>query len=473
MNLDNNIIPDNVDTIHLTAVCGTGMGALACILKDMGYTITGSDHKVYPPISDFLFDKGIHVIENFHGDNLSYRPDLVIIGNAVTKNNPEAVAVESMGLNFCSMPQALNRFMVGSKHPVMVTGTHGKTTTSSLMAWILFCAGLDPGFMIGGILNNFNSNYRVGSGPHVVIEGDEYDTAFFDKGPKFLHYKPTVTILTGIEFDHADIFNDIMQIESVFEMLISGLSKDSALIAFNENDRVLKLMERATCRTFTYGAQTDAFWRMGDIHIDPPWSKFDVYRGGNLYGRFKTRLMGKHNVMNALSVIAACDDLRIPEDTIGKALETFAGVKRRQEIRGRKKGITVMDDFAHHPTAVRETLKGVRSFFRAGRIIAVFEPRTNTSMRNTFQATYSESFDSADMICIRQPPLLDKIPEGERFSSEQLVGDLKKKGKNAVYFPDTPKIIDFLVSEARSGDLILIMSNGGFDNIHEKLLNSL
>ena len=473
MDSDKNIIPNNVNTIHLTAVCGTGMGALACMLKDMGYTITSSDHKVYPPISDFLFDKGIHIIENFHGSNLSHKPDLVIIGNAVTKHNPEALEVESMGLNYCSMPQALNRFMAAGKHPIMVTGTHGKTTTSSLMAWILFSAGVDPGFMIGGILNNFNSNYRVGNGPHVVIEGDEYDTAFFDKGPKFLHYAPLVTILTGIEFDHADIFKDILHIESAFEKLISGLPGDSTLIAFNENERVLKLLKQAKCRTLTYGTTQNAFWRVGDITMDPPWSSFDVYRDGKPFGEFKTRLMGEYNIINVLSVIASSDNLGISKEAIGKALETFSGVKRRQQIRGCKNGITVMDDFAHHPTAVRETINGVRPFFRNGRIIAVFEPRTNTSMRNTFQETYSKSFDSADIICIRKPPLLEKIPEGERFSSEQLVDDLKKQGKNAIYFPDTNKIIEFLVSSATPGDLILIMSNGGFDNIHENLLKRL
>jgi len=473
MNLEKNNIPDNIKTIHLTAVCGTGMGALACMLKEMGYTVTGSDHKVYPPISDFLFEKEIPIIENFHGDNLLYKPDLVIIGNAVTKNNPEAVQTDSMDLNFCSMPQALNRFMAHNKKPILVTGTHGKTTTSSLMAWLLFCADLDPSFMIGGILNNFNSNYRLGNGPHIVLEGDEYDTAFFDKGPKFLHYTPLITILTGIEFDHADIFRDIRHIESVFEKLVSGLPKDSSLIAFSGNKRVIKLAQQAKCRTLTYGVQQDAFWRMGNITVDPPWSVFDVYRDGKSFGSFKTKLMGEYNIMNALSVIASADNLHIPKETIAKALETFTSVKRRQEIRGCKNGITVMDDFAHHPTAVRETVQGVKPFFQDGRVIAVFEPRTNTSMRDIFQQTYTESFDSADIICIRKPPLLDKIPEGERFSSKQLASDLKNKGKNALYFPDTQRIIDFLVSEAKAGDLILIMSNGSFDNIHDRLLKEL
>lgn len=470
MNLEKNNIPDNIKTIHLTAVCGTGMGALACMLKEMGYTVTGSDHKVYPPISDFLFEKGIHVLENFQKDHLSYKPDLVIIGNAVTKNNPEVVQADSMGLNYCSMPQALNRFMAHNKKPILVTGTHGKTTTSSLMAWLLFCADLDPSFMIGGILNNFNSNYRLGNGAHIVIEGDEYDTAFFDKGPKFLHYTPLITILTGIEFDHADIFRDIRHIESVFEKLVYGLPKDSTLIAFNENKRVIKLTQQAKCRTLTYGVQQDAFWRMGNITVDPPWSVFDVYRNGKSFGSFKTKLMGEYNIMNALSVIASADNLHIPKETIAKALETFTSVKRRQEIRGCKNGITVMDDFAHHPTAVRETVQGVKPFFQDGRVIAVFEPRTNTSMRDIFQQTYTDSFDLADIVCIRKPPLLDKIPEGERFSSKQLASDLKNKGKNAIYFPDTQKIIDFLVSEAKAGDLILIMSNGSFDNIHDRLL---
>ncbi len=473
INLDNNKITENVRTIHLTAVCGTGMGALACMLKEMGYEVTGSDHKVYPPMSDFLLEKGIRIFDGFDGRHLEYRPDLVIIGNAVSKDNPEVIKVDEMGLAFCSMPQALNRFAAKDKKPVLITGTHGKTTTSSLMAWIIQEAGLDPTFMIGGILNNFNSNYRLGQGPYVVIEGDEYDTAFFDKGPKFLHYDPHVAILTSVEFDHADIFRDFDHVKQAFDKLLSGIKEHSTLIAYDNDPAVQELIQNRVCGIQTYGGKPDSSWCLDKVSITPPYSVFDVKKHGKIFGRFKTMLMGNHNLLNALAVIAAADSMGISKSNLQKALESFKNVKRRQEVRGVKNNITVMDDFAHHPTAVRETIAAVKPFYPEGRLVAVFEPRTNSSMRDIFQDIYPESFYMADLICIRRPPLLEKIPDGQRFSSEKLVSDLKQKGKEAFYFPDTDAIIAFLVKEARAGDVLLIMSNGGFDNIHARLIEAL
>lgn len=470
---DRNTIPDGVRRIHLIAICGTGMGALACMLKDLGFDVVGSDQKVYPPMSDFLRNRGILIHDGFDGRNFSPRPDLVVVGNAVSITNPEVVRMFDMGLPYCSMPQAINRFIGAGKKPVLVAGTHGKTTTSSMIAWILHKSGLDPTFFIGGILNNFNSNYRLGSGDYLVIEGDEYDTAFFDKGPKFMHYDPFVSVLTGVEFDHADIFSDLDHIKQVFDRFLSGLSVESTLFAFDGNETVAKLSGNREYPVRTYGRKASSDWRLGTVTIEPPWTIFDVLKGKRIYGPFKTRMVGEHNLFNALSAIAVADTLGVSVESIGGALESFEGIKRRQEVRGRKKGITVMDDFAHHPTAVRETLRAVRLFYPGGRVIAVFEPRTNSSMRDVFQTIYPISFDSADIICIRKPPLLEKIPPGERFSSEKLVEDLKSAGKTAHYFPDTRSIIDFLVESSRSGDLILIMSNGGFDNIHERLLSSL
>ncbi len=473
MDLKHNVIPDHVKKIHLTAVCGTAMGALACMLKEMGYEVTGSDHKVYPPMSDFLMEKGIQIFDGFNGDNLEYGPDLVVIGNAVSKNNPEAVKTREMGLPFCSMPQAVNRFAANGRKSVLVTGTHGKTTTSSMMAWILYEADLDPGFMIGGILKNFNSNYRLGNGPYMAIEGDEYDTAFFDKEPKFLHYDPHIAILTSVEFDHADIFKDFEHVRSAFDKFISGISERSTLIAYDGDRAVQDLIQNRRCRILTYGKNRDSIWRLGNVSVDPPWSIFDVEHNGKSFGTLRTGLMGEHNLLNALSVIAASDSLGIERGIIQRAFENFKNVKRRQEIRGVKNGITVMDDFAHHPTAVRETIKAVKPFYPEGRLIAVFEPRTNTSMRNVFQDIYPSSFDHADVICIRKPPLLEKIPEGERFSSGKLVEDLKKRNRDAYYFPDTDAMLEFLVQTAAEGDVVLIMSNGGFDNIHKRLLEAL
>ncbi|OEU72414.1 MAG: UDP-N-acetylmuramate:L-alanyl-gamma-D-glutamyl-meso-diaminopimelate ligase [Desulfuromonadales bacterium C00003093] len=478
MDLNKNIIPDNAKKIHLIAICGTGMGALACMLSDMGLEVTGSDHKIYPPMSSFLSKRDIKIADGFDEKNISYGPDLIVVGNAVRRDNPEVVKMHKMGLNFCSMPQAINRFVAGEKKPILVTGTHGKTTTSSILAWILYEAGryeakLDPSFVIGGILKNFNSNYRLGKGEFVIIEGDEYDTAFFDKRSKFLHYDPFMAVLTSVEFDHADIFKDIDHVKETFNTFISGISQNSRLIAYDGDKNVAGLIGDRKCSVETYGRDRNSPWRLGDVSIDPPWTLFEVLKHGKTFGIFKTRLVGEHNLLNTLAVIAIADILMIPTEVIAKALETFQGIKRRQEIRGQKRGITVIDDFAHHPAAVRETIRAVKSFWQERRLIAVFEPRTNSSMRKVFQEIYPLSFDPADLICIRKPPLLDKIPAAERFSSEQLVDDLKDRGKNAHYFPDTLSIIDFLVKEAMSGDLILIMSNGGFDNIHERLLKCL
>jgi UDP-N-acetylmuramate: L-alanyl-gamma-D-glutamyl-meso-diaminopimelate ligase len=473
MDLSKNQIPAHVKSIHLIAICGTGMGALAGMLKDKGYKVTGSDQKVYPPMSEFLSGKGIDISDGFHEKNVDYGPDLVVVGNAVSKDNPDVTGMRQKGLYFCSMPQAVNRLIMQGKQSLVVAGTHGKTTTASILAWILYTAGLDPTFMIGGILNNFKSNYRLGNGEHMVIEGDEYDTAFFDKGPKFLHYDPSVAILTSIEFDHADIFKDLGQVKQAFNAFISGISDRHTLIAFDQDKHIAELVRGKRCRMVKYGRNTNAVWQLGSVTISRPWTFFDVLKHDTLFGTFKTRLMGEHNLLNALSAVAAADRLSISEEALAAAFETFEGVRRRQEVRGEKSGITVMDDFAHHPTAVKETIRAVKPFCPGGRLIAVFEPRTNSSMRNVFQNIYPLSFDGADMICIRQPSLLEKIPLQERFSSQQLVADLKDQGKNAHYFTDTDAIIDFLVTEAKSGDLILVMSNGGFDNIHERLLSAL
>ena len=449
------------------------MGALACMLKEQGFEISGSDQKIYPPMSDFLIDRGISIRDGFKPEHISHELDLVIVGNAVSRDNPEIKAMGEMGLPFCSMPQALNQYVVADKKTLLIAGTHGKTTTSSILAWILYKAGLDPSFMIGGILQNFSSNYRLGAGEYIVIEGDEYDTAFFDKGPKFMHYQPAMSVLTSVEFDHADIFRDLNHVQEAFGGFISQLDRSSLLLAFDDDKNLQNLISKTDCRIERYGKSHSSDWCLGDVSIDPPWTLFEVHKSGTRFGRFRTRLIGDHNLFNALSVIAIAHHLGVPVEGISDALETFEGIKRRQQIRGQKNKIIVMDDFAHHPTAVRETIEAVKTFYSKNRLIAVFEPRTNSSMRKVFQAVYPASFGFADLICIRQPPLLEKIPLHERFSSEQLVADLEKRGKDAHFFADTESIIEFLVREAKSGDLILVMSNGGFDNIHARLLDRL
>lgn len=473
MNPNLNRIPKNVKSIHLIAICGGGMGALAGMLKEDGFEVTGSDHHVYPPMSTLLSEQGIQIAEGFRPANLSYRPDLVVVGNAVSKNNPEVKTMFEMGLPFCSLPQALNRFFVHGKGALTVVGTHGKTTTSALLAWVLSTAGLDPGFMVGGILKNFGRNYNIGTGPYFVVEGDEYDTAFFDKGPKFLHYTPSRAILTNVEFDHADIYRDLDHVKQAFADFIMTMPEEALLVASDATPVVRELTAQAPCWNVMYGFDEESPWRLENVHFDAPWTRLEVRRRGKPFGTFRIPLMGRHNASNALAVIAVADDLRIPKDLIAQALETFEGIRRRQEVRGVKRGITVIDDFAHHPTEVVETLAAVRAFYTTSRIVAVFEPRTNSSRRNVFQNVYTESFDDADLVCIRKPPMLDEIPVEERFSSEQLTQDLSSRGKNAFFFPDTEAIIECLVKVARPQDVILVMSSGGFDNIHERLLKKL
>lgn len=465
--------PRSVRHIHLIAICGTAMGALACLLKERGFTITGSDQHVYPPMSDFLLQKGIRLFEGYGPDNLQSSPDLVVVGNAVSKDNPEVVAMQAKGIPYCSMPQAINRFGAEGKQQIVITGTHGKTTTSSFIAWMLTCADRDPSFLIGGIVSNFDSNFRLGRGDHIVLEGDEYDTAFFDKGPKFLHYTPEISVLTSVEFDHADIFDDLDHIKSTFDRLLRKLPGRSVLMAFDQDANIDELLPRANCRTCRYGVHPDSEWRLGQVEIAPPYTRFQVLYHNRVWAEFKTRMIGRHNLGNLLAGIAVGAHIGLSPEQIGHALETFKGVRRRQEIRGVKNGVTVMDDFAHHPTAVLETVNAVKSFYKDRRVIAVFEPRTNSSMRNIFQGRYATVFDGADLVCIRKPPLLKKIPAAERFSSEQLVADLNHRGNKAVYFPDTESIIDYLVAEAGRDDVILVMSNGGFDNIHTRLLDRL
>jgi UDP-N-acetylmuramate: L-alanyl-gamma-D-glutamyl-meso-diaminopimelate ligase len=466
-------MPSEVRSVHLIAVCGTAMGALACMLKQMGYAVTGSDHNVYPPMSDFLSARGITIFKGFKAEHLSGRPDLVVVGNAVTRENPEAQAMQAMGLHFCSMPRAINRFAADGKRQIVITGTHGKTTTSAFIAWMLHCAGMDPSFLIGGIVSDFNSNYRVGKGDWIVLEGDEYDTAFFDKGPKFLHYTPDAAVLTSIEFDHADIFTDLNHVQQAFRRFLERLAPGAALMAHDQDANIAAVLPAANCQVISYGQANASDWAVDEVRIEPPYTHFQVRHQGQPYAHFRTRMIGMHNLNNLLAGIAVGQRLRIKPEVMAHALERFQGIRRRQEVRGIKNGIVVMDDFAHHPTAVKETLRAVKSYYDRRRLIAVFEPRTNSSRRSVFQSVYPECFDPADEICIRQAPLLEKIPEAERFSSARLVSELQGRGKSAHFFTETDDILQWLLQHTRPGDVVLVMSNGGFDNIHARLLEQL
>lgn len=465
-----NRVTEKVRSVHLMGICGTGMGALAGMLKEKGLEVTGSDTQVYPPMSTFLASLGIKIFQGYSPDNLNHHPALVIVGNVIRRENEEVRGLAEKKIPFVSFPQALRHLFLKGKIPLVVAGTHGKTTTASILAAILEHAGSDPGFMIGGIVKGFGRNYKLGQGPYFVIEGDEYDTAFFDKGPKFLHYQPHIAILTSVEFDHADIYRDLAEVKDAFRRFVRIIPASGALVAHTEDGIVREVIKDAPCPVIGYGEDKGLTWTLADCLTEEGRTRFSVKKEGGFYAHFTSPLIGRHNALNTLAVIAVLDRIGLSPEAIQAGLSSFQGVCRRQEVRGIKNDVTVIDDFAHHPTAVRETLLALRAAYPGRRLIAVFEPRTNSSRRKVFQDDYALSFDAADSIIVREPPGLENIPEQDRFSSRTLVEDLKTRGRTAYYFPDTDGILGFLKEHARGGDVIAIMSNGGFDNIHEKLL---
>jgi UDP-N-acetylmuramate: L-alanyl-gamma-D-glutamyl-meso-diaminopimelate ligase len=472
MDNDAHILPRN-SHIHLMGICGVGMSSLAGMLTEKGYIITGSDQNIYPPISTFLEALSIPVLKGYAPSHLQPPPDLVIVGNVITRDNPEASELLKLGIPYLSMPQALRRFAMEGKKSIVIAGTHGKTTVSALTAWILEAASMNPSFMIGGIARNFHRNFQLGTGAYFVIEGDEYDTAFFDKGPKFLHYHPHLAAITNIEFDHADIYRGIEEIEDSFRRLIKLVPEEGALCANTNDPLVRKLINRARCPQVSFAIQGDANFTIGDRISQDGITTFTVERGGKEYLRAATDLPGDHNLSNILAAIAISSLAGIPRDTIAGAVGAFKGVKRRLEVLGDYHGITVIDDFAHHPTAVRETIRAVKGRYWNRRLIAVFEPRSNSSRRNIFQNAYAASFDDADLAILPEPPMMDTIPVGERFSSAKLADDLNERGIEAHHFHNNDDLLDGLLALARQGDVFLIMSNGAFDNIQQRLITML
>lgn len=468
-----NKLPKEIRSVHLMGISGTAMASLAGMLKEKGYDVRGSDQDVYPPMSDLLDFLGIAVKKGYRPANLDPPPDLVIVGNVITRRNPEAAALGRMRIPYLSLPQAVREFAITGKRTIVVCGTHGKTTTSSVAAWMLQSAGMDPGFMIGGIPLNFGVNFRLGKGDYFVIEGDEYDTAFFDKGPKFLHYEPRICLLTSIEFDHADIYRDLDHVASSFSKLISMIPKDGLLIVNKDSPRAALEAGSAMCPVRGYGIEKGAEWGARDMEMEEGLTRFTATLRGVPYGRFSTPLFGRHNISNLVSVVALSEFLGIAKDAVARALMTFKGVRRRQELVGETCGVIVLDDFAHHPTAVKETISAVKGRFQDRRLVAVFEPRSNSSRRDVFQGLYPDSFYGAGLVMVPRPPLMEKIPVEERFSSESLVADLRKRGLDARYFDDTGAILASLLEEVRSNDVVLFMSNGAFDNLPRRFLNAL
>jgi len=459
--------------IHLLGICGTGMAALAGILKEQGYLVTGSDEHAYPPMSTFLEGLGIKVLNGYRPENLNPAPDLVVVGNVIRRENPEAQAVLAQDLPRLSLPEALNRFLVGPRHSIVVTGTHGKTTTTALIAWLLAATGRDPGFMVGGIARNFNANYRTGRGDYVVLEGDEYDTAFFDKRPKFLHFRPRLAVLTSIEYDHADIYPDLERVVQAFHSFVQQAPGDGKVLAWGEAPLVREVCRDAAASVAFYGLHEDAAWLATEIEPGAGGLEFSVFWEGRRWGRFFTPLLGTHNVLNTLAALAVMAELGEEPEPLQKALAGFQGVKRRLEPAGEYQGILVLEDFAHHPTAVSVTLEAVRRGYPGRRLVAVFEPRTNTSRRQVFQEPYARAFKDADLVIVREPPDLWKVEPEEQFSSQKLVADLTAQGKKAYYYPDTDLLLEGLLAKLRPGDVALIMSNGDFDHLLRRLCEAL
>jgi len=458
--------------VHLMGICGTGMAGLAGLLKSKGFVVTGSDQNMYPPMSEYIKHLKIPVMEGYSPNNLQHGPDLVIVGNVITRDNPEAQELLRLGLPYMSFPQAMKEFALKDKVSIVVSGTHGKTTTTSLISWILFSAGMDPGYLVGGIPLNFHRNFNVGAGRYFVIEGDEYDTAFFDKRPKFLHYLPSIAVITSVEFDHADIYKDYSHVLESFKALLSILPKEGLLILNGDISDLKNELHQYSYKKLTYGLDPQDNYSLKNYSINGDFTQFNLAIEGKKY-IFKTRLYGIHNLLNVLAAIAVSVNIGISMDEIYKALNSFLGVKRRQEVIGIVDNITVIDDFAHHPTAVRETISAVKARFEPKRLIAVFEPRSNSSRRNVFQDIYPLSFQNAEVIAVPEPKNMEKIPPDLRFSSVKLVGDLKEMGKDAFYFKDTLELMDFLLDFVSQGDVVLFMSNGDFENLPRKLFHKL
>ena len=475
---------DRPKHIHLSGICGTAMASLAGLLLEKGCRITGSDAAAYPPMSDQLREMGIAVAQPYAEANLDPRPDLVVIGNALSRGNPEVERVLDERIPFTSMAAVLHDEFLrnsnnGGRESLVVAGTHGKTTTTSMLAWIYETASkshpeMAPSFLIGGVAENFGTSYQLRPTRTFLLEGDEYDTAFFDKGPKFLHYFPDGLILTSVEFDHADIYADLAQVKTAFQRLVNLVPRRGLIVAYDGSVNVSECTSRALCRVERYGFTADAEWRLVNLRHEAGKSLWEVHHQGALWAEFEMSLAGEHNALNATAAAALAFGHDVPVAAIQEALASFQSVKRRLEVRAVIDGITIIDDFAHHPTAIRETLRALRQSYpglsqKTGRLWAVLEPRSNTLRRNVFQAELVESLALADHVILADVYQQQRIPENERLHPDQVVASINAAGVPAELCVDVPAIVDSLNRQLRPGDVVAILSNGGFDGIYEKL----
>ncbi len=455
--------------IHLIGICGTAMASLAGMLNERGFRVTGSDAAAYPPMSDLLASLGIRVAQPFDARNLQPHPDLVVVGNAISRGNPELEYVLDERIPFCSLPQILHDEFLRGKEVIVVAGTHGKTTTTSMLSWIFHSAGKQPSFLIGGIAENFGSSFALGSGKHFILEGDEYDTAFFDKGPKFLHYFPDAVVLTSVEFDHADIYKDLDAVETSFKRLVNLVPRRGRIVAIDTGASVERCIAKAFCPVERYGLSAKAKWRITDLRFEPTRTSWTVLREGERWADFDFGLAGEYNVCNATAAAAMAAGCGIDVAEIQKALRTFRSVKRRLEVKAQVNGITIIDDFAHHPTAIAGTLTALRSRFPGSRLWVILEPRSNTLRRNVFQHELANSLALADEVIVAGVFKSDSIPAAERLDLMAVGADLQARGKRARIISGADGIVQVIAPELRSGDVVAILSNGGFDGIYEKL----
>jgi UDP-N-acetylmuramate: L-alanyl-gamma-D-glutamyl-meso-diaminopimelate ligase len=467
---------DQEKHIHLIGICGTAMASLAGMLKQRGFRVTGSDAAAYPPMSDFLTALEIPVAQPFDARNLEPRPNLVVVGNAISRGNPELEQLLDQRIPFCSLPQLLHDEFLRGREVLVVAGTHGKTTTTSMLAWIFHTAGMQPSFLIGGIAENFGSSFHLGQGKHFILEGDEYDTAFFDKGPKFLHYFPDAVILTSVEFDHADIYKDLDAVETAFKRLVNLIPRRGRIIAFDgmvgeaaESASLERCLSKSFCPVERYGTAPRSGWRITNLKFEAGYTTWSVLKDGHAWADLEFPLAGEYNVWNATAAAALASAYGISKEEIGAALKTFKSVKRRLEVKARVNGITIIDDFAHHPTAIAGTLKALRARYAGARLWAILEPRSNTLRRRVLQADLARSLALADEVIVAGVFRSESLPENERLDLPELSRDIQKHGGHARLMSDADEIVEAVAPEMHSGDVVAILSNGGFGGIYEKL----
>jgi UDP-N-acetylmuramate: L-alanyl-gamma-D-glutamyl-meso-diaminopimelate ligase len=458
--------------IHLSGVCGTAMASLAGLLRERGHEISGSDQDVYPPMSEQLEAIGVRVLSPYAEANVPADADLVVVGNALSRGNPEVEVVLDRRQRFTSLPAVLADEFLRERRPVVVAGTHGKTTTTALLAFLLDRGGRAPSFLVGGVPIDFERSYRLATGAHFVVEGDEYDSAFFDKRPKFVHYLPETAVIGNLEYDHADIYPDLAAVRRAFERFLSVIPRHGLLVAGAESPSLAEVLRGAPCRVETFALGSPADWRADGARPSGEGWAFRLDRRGSDLGVFETRMAGEHNVRNAVAALAVALSEGVRLEEARAALREFRGVKRRLELRGRARGVTVYDDFAHHPTAVRETLRALRSGDgeAGGRLVALFEPRSYTSRTSVFQAEFASALAEADLVVVAGAYLPARIPEERRLSERALVESLRAAGREALFLPDVDSIVEELPRRLGEGDRVVILSNGGFGGIHEKLL---